>query len=506
MASPRLYIIQQVLPTFCGRCLLIFSFLMPGFLMGSNVALRDAKLLTENQLQVSLRWEQSWSLADGRHDAIWLFAKYRPDANSPWQHLKLSSDSLSHVADIETLIQPVADEMGVMIRPSQTGSGLIDWQTLTLELAQALPLGTVDLAVYAIEMAYVVEGPYWLGDSTSFHHFRDSEDDGAYWVANEGTIPEVDWSTGDEATIAGDMPAVYPKGTEGFYLMKYELSQAQYRDFLNSLSYVQQLSRFEQIPYAAPGTQAMVPAGLPLSRNGIVIEQSGAMPNIPAVVACDVNAQDGLNGPADGQTRACNFLNWADLLAYLDWAGLSPLTELAFEKACRGPLAPVRREFAWGTAAVIDANTVVDDGTPQESVTEQATPNAGIGAHGYTGPDGPLRNGFATHAMSDRLQSGAGYYGHLELSGNLWELCIGVDSLGLLFTGAHGDGVLDSNGDANVAGWYLNGGGIHRGGAFFSGIFGEFRDLAVSDRFYHDLHPSQRRKTTGGRGVRWMGR
>src|SRR5205814_1580703 len=49
-------------------------------------------------------------------------------------------------------------------------------------------------------------------------------------------------------------------------------------------------------------------------------------------------------------SRACNYLQWEDETAYLDWAALRPLTELEYEKVCRGTNPPVGFEGAWGTS------------------------------------------------------------------------------------------------------------------------------------------------------------
>ncbi|MCS7153885.1 MAG: hypothetical protein NZ989_08070, partial [Bacteroidia bacterium] len=44
--------------------------------------------------------------------------------------------------------------------------------------------------------------------------------------------------------------------------------------------------------------------------------------------------------------RAMGNLSYTDLLSYLDWAGLSPMTEFEYEKACRGPNIPIAGEYA----------------------------------------------------------------------------------------------------------------------------------------------------------------
>ena len=475
----------------------------PALLLANNLRISNLHLIDPQHIGLLVSWENSWRLAQApaNHDAVWIFVKYRM-ANGQWNHVELSGLNASHVAAPPLEVKVVSDEKGVFVRRAMNGSGTLPPTLVKLGLRDPLPLGFVDLVIYGIEMVYVPEGGFFLGDSSSFHHFRKAEGGGPYWVGSENAIPVAALSVGEEASIFGQISVSYPKGYGACYVMKYELSQEQYRDFLNALSYDQQQARTTASPDAQVGTLALSASQSFSNRNGLVIATSGIAPNTPAVYACEAKVDGNLDQGEDGQNRACNFLNWQDVLAYLDWAGLRPMTEMEFEKVCRGPLAAIPGEFAWGTPHIIDANSILMDGTEEERVSETATATAGLGSHGYAGPAGPLRTGFGGTDSSDRLQIGGSYYGVLEMSGNLWELCVNVDSLGLLFDGQHGDGELNQAGDANVPNWPLGLGAIHRGGAWFSGIIAPFRDLAISDRFYHDLPPALRRNTSGGRGVR----
>jgi hypothetical protein len=118
---------------------------------------------------------------------------------------------------------------------------------------------------------------------------------------------------------------------------------------------------------------------------------------------------------------------------------------------------------------------------------------------GDTLVNGPLRCGFAARNNSDRFQSGATYYGVMEMSGNLMERCYNLAMFnpgsgnmgGGFFSGEHGDGELATSpgsGNAN-AGWPMesfvsfiveNHSVAYRGGAY---AFDDVR-LRVSDRFY----------------------
>src|SRR6185503_17797427 len=106
--------------------------------------------------------------------------------------------------------------------------------------------------------------------------------------------------------------------------MKYEITQDQYVAFLNVLDSVQ-----------ATGLNIHP---LNVVRNGIIGSPSlGFRTTLPYV-------------PAD--------LYLPQLNSYLDWAALRPMTELEYEKACRGPVVPVHNEFPWGTPELLGYNPV----------------------------------------------------------------------------------------------------------------------------------------------------
>jgi hypothetical protein len=101
-----------------------------------------------------------------------------------------------------------------------------------------------------------------------------------------------------------------------------------------------------------------------------------------------------------------------------------------------------------------------------------------------------------------RVNSGGGFYGVMELSGNVWERAVTVgNSTGRAFEGRyHGNGVLDSSGNPNVTSWpgtNANGAGF-RGGGWFN-----FATSArLSDRVFAAYTSTGRANSDGGRGVR----
>jgi formylglycine-generating enzyme required for sulfatase activity len=249
--------------------------------------------------------------------------------------------------------------------------------------------------------------------------------------------------------------------------MKYEISQQQYVDFLNNLSSSNATDRF--------------PNSL-TSRNGISVGTGSSL---------------GIYSTSSPSV-ACNFLSWADLAAYLDWSGLRPMTELEFEKICRGTSLPIVGEYAWGNTAYTSATGFVNGGLPNESVL-----NAGANVC-LTGTTGPLRVGIFAGTNTTRAQAGATFYGAMEYSGNIYERAISLSiAEGRLFTGIHGDGTISATGLADVLNWPANttGNGVGIKGGAWIDVFPA--NLGVSERqFMLVTAHSGRLRITGGRGVR----
>jgi hypothetical protein len=93
----------------------------------------------------------------------------------------------------------------------------------------------------------------------------------------------------------------------------------------------------------------------------------------------------------------------------------------------------------------------------------------------------------------------------MEMSGNVWEQCIGgYNGNYSAFTAACGDGALTAAGAANTAGWPASGGangggGIVKGGGYDSGA----ANCQISDRGSMTYNGNQGRvQSIGGRGVR----
>lgn len=433
-------------------------------------------------IQFDLTWENSWrvSVGPGNYDAAWVFAKFRVGGGA-WRHATISGTG----APVPGANVDVADQLGAFVYRSTDGSGFADFQDVEIVWDYGAnnvdPNAVVDVQVFAVEMVYVPVGSYRLG--TGRGGFSEENEAGefrtpgvvipilysSYQVNSEAAITvgagsgeltySVDVPGSNSGDQAGPIPALFPKGFAAFYCMKYEVSQAQYVAFFNTLTQTQR----ENLDVT--GTDGKNTDGV-ATRNGIAWDGTGnattTFPDVPV-----------------------NFVNNQMVLAYLDWSGLRPMTELEFEKAGRGPVVGVNNEFAWGSANIhaTDYN-YLSEGQPDEGISN---PGVGTGNAVYTEtngtPTGPKRCGIlaASAVNANREETGGSYYGIMELSGNLYERLISVGNPeGRAFNGSHGDGQLSSNGSHNVASWPSPDAGIgYRGGSYTNGS----NFIRLSDRY-----------------------
>ena len=483
---------------------------------------------TQVFVKFNVTWQNSWRINPDRWDAAWVFVKYRT-ANGLWQHASL--ENTGHVAPsgstITTgLLTPgtafnatTNPGMGAFIYRSADGSGTFtanNVQLLWNYAANGVSIGDVlEVRVFAIEMVYVPQGAFYVGSGgTESGSFTDgSWVSGAtipYQINTEGaiTIGQIAGNLWGNSSIgdrtigpAGTLPAAYPKGFGGFYCMKYELTQQGYVDFLNTLTYTQQVTRTATAPNSAAGTGAL--SSTNLDRSGIDIQSAGVASTTPAVYACNFDADATYGEATDGKDIACNFLTWGDLSAYLDWSGQRPMTELEFEKACRGTNAPVPSECPWGTAiAGYGTGTLTNAGAANEGIATNYSTTGGNAS--FSSASIVLRVGiFAANASnSGRVSAGASYYGIMELAGNVSESAVSVGTTGgRSFTGTHGNGDLAASGDPDAATWpapTAPDGLGKRGGSII--LFPFF--LTVSSRDASSGSSGGRGSSTGGRGVR----
>ncbi len=472
-----------------ASCLLLGSAqsLFANYMRVANVSYNQAA----GTVTFDIAWNNSWRIdglgAPNHWDAGWVFVKWR-ECGAPvttgWTHGLLNTTLGSHsfssleptLSDGSAVgIDPAPNNTGAMLRRNATGLfPAAGFTTVTLALTNFPAAGDYDIRVFGIEMVYVPQGPYVLGGTSESYALN--RNSGPVVVTSEAPL-NINFYTSSYNVTLG---ASYPKGYDAFYCMKYEISQGQYADFLNTLD--------------ATGQAALFPNNYNSYRHNI--NSGGTPPNMYF---------------SDRPDRATNYLAWTDLLSYMDWACLRPMTELEYEKACRGD-GPYVGGYAWGTTDIVETLTL---GAPEDGTEVNLTP--GANAHyisnnllGGDGGTGPIRVGiFATSSTTSRVATGATYYGIMEMSGNVWDQCVGVssDPVFLNYDGQWGNGYLDANANADVPNWpYANvtigTAGYHRtarGGGFTSSA----NALRVADRpYFQGISTNSRTNVYGGRGVR----
>ena len=395
-----------------------------------------------------LSWENSWN-DNVNHDAAWVFVKYRLP-NNHWYHVTLTNTG--HTAPAGSIIDTPADCKGVFIYRSTSGIGnnnftniMLKWDTNQDEVSG---IENIQVKVIAIEMVNIPESAFWLGDDIPGNNFLQMTS--TYPVYIDNTEKRVKGGGGDgvlyydgviidgDNGIDSDNDGVvdnsnFPTGYKTFYCMKYEISQGQYADFLNTIAGSQVSERYyltDQNRYTITG-------------------------NYPEYYATAPH-------------RACNWLNWMDGAAYADWAALRPMTELEFEKACRGNSNFVSGEYAWGNTSIKDRSAIsmwsynISYNETDSSLINNIAINDGNASWRNTSYSnvsssaGPYRCGIFAYSAQNktRMETGGTLYGIMEMSGNLWEQCVTIGyPEGRSFLGNNGDGILTNNGFANQDMW-----------------------------------------------------
>lgn len=398
-----------------------------------------------------VEWKNAWK-NDANHDAVWLFCKFIVGEDG-YRHIPLRQQGHEVIRveqnGAQLRLRAAADGTGLFIEPTGNYRGDISLKIkIALDPAPFANFNTNQAAfkAFGLEMVQVPTGAFYAGevDSTKakqYQAFYLPGENGLHKGAvlinaeNELTVGKDIAYQPQEGVYQGDgkgpIPKAFPKGFEGFYVMKYEIKQGEYAAFLNSLSNAQSQLRSNfggRDYYRMRGTIAF----------------------------------DGEKYAAASPDRPCNFLSWDDALAFADWCALRPMTELEFEKACRGGRKPIANEFPWGNADKLRV--------------ERGVNRAGDLGHLGGKPEAEL-------SPKTMAEFGASQYWVMDLAGSLWERCITVgDSTGRAFKGTHGDGTISYYGFATNNDWPSGvreqGGFGFRGGGFYH-----------PDQAYHEFNP-----------------
>jgi len=462
----------------------------------SNVAVGEADPGGHfRMVTFDIRWSHSWrtSSPPANWDAAWVFLKYRVGSGD-WRHATLSTVPAQHGAPTGSTLSPAPDGKGIFLYRSEDGSGAFGASGVSLRWnhgSDQVPDGAaVTVRVLGLEMVFIPEGGFLAGDQGASYasltrgsadnrpwpissenavEVTGAESDGFYYRSSKDWETTV-WNAAEDTTgTSSTLPAEFPKGHRAIYAMKYETTEREYVEFLNTLTAAQAANRYDR---ANNG------------RYGYSITESG-----------------GVYSTGHPQ-RACGFLSPADGFAFADWAGLRPMSELEFEKVSRGSGSPaIPGEFAWGTTYVRNARSVTGSESDRSRVTTSGA-NSLYTEQGYQ-PQFPLNAGIFFEVGKTRERSGATYYGVLDMSGNLNETCVTIgNAFGRSFTSRNGDGRLAVDGFTDEAGWPLRDG---RGAGFRGGTLAEDQEaLRLSDRQEAavQIDWSHRHIPWGFRGVR----
>ena len=459
--------------------------------MASNLQLSNLDEVSANPaagtitFSFDLTQDNSWR-NQTNYDAVWVFMKYSTDGGATWNHASMAGSGVNPTGfsiptqfQSQFMIVVPPDQKGFFVQRSGQAVGSIAlsgvqfvWNYGLDGVSPAVAQSANTLhTIYGIEMVYIPQGAFYAGDgssntSTEFAFTQGSAVNAPWYVQNENAIQTTGaangtyyyqntGSKGDEFPTGTSflIPASFPKGYAAFYLMKYQLTEGQWVDFFNTLSTV--AKPYRDITSGNPKFGGKNSQGV-VNRNTISWNAS-----IPTSSALTLRP-----------SRPISYVSWPDVAAYAEWAALRPITELEYEKSARGAdIPPVPGEFVWGTSRMTSPNAgdIAPNSDENGSETLADVANINSNAIAWTSGDGrnngiaagqkgPLRVGiFAANtgnSTNPRVSSGAGFYGNMELSGNLAEPVVTVGRPeGLSFKGTNGTGVLTNYGFATNTDW-----------------------------------------------------
>ncbi|MFA5780596.1 MAG: SUMF1/EgtB/PvdO family nonheme iron enzyme, partial [Elusimicrobiota bacterium] len=344
-------------------------------------------------------------------DCVWVFVKYSTNGvGGPWLHCKVSTVSAGG-ATSATLLN-TSDKLGAFLFANKNSSY---WSSENVKLrwtvadnGLSVVPSSVTFRVMGIEFAYISTGSFVYNvanlGGTTFNNYPGS--------AGPVTVSSIEhYPVGASNT--------WPNGFRAFYVGKYELSQRQYADFLNTVD----------------------PAG----SSGATYYDSTLYNTWEYYIQRDVSRPvgDRYYVQLGRDTLGCNYLSWADMTAYISWAGLRPMTEMEYERAARGR--GDSRIYPWGDTDPTGDTVETKSGTSYDCYLNYA--NWYDTANNLQNQDGPTPVGHYLSGLNisggavsrTNAQTGASQYGISDLSGCNWEHMINCNST---TTPLNGDGTL----------------------------------------------------------------
>ena len=381
------------------------------------------------QVQFDMSWDNSWRDAIN-WDAAWVFMKYK-DANGLWQHVQLNTTGFANGTGTANTIQVGSDKVGAFVYRSAAGTGTFASTTMQMQwnygLSGLTSVTGLEVRVFAIEMVYVPQGDFNIAKGFYVIPSNCCGNDGFnglfnapgnnFPVINTRLTPTLSYvitspngnsgitATSSSIRIKGDAGidtnndgvvdnTTYPTGYNAFYSYKYEMSEQQYADFLNTLT----------------ATQITT---LGVAGSSITLTNGQYFTSTP--------------------NRACGNSNANRLFAYADWSGVRPMSLLEYNKATYGPFIPIEANI-FGFTSYTASGTAV--GELNNSNGQPVINNVG----------------YLASSTSSRQETGASYYGIMDLTAvNTSEPVIKLNYFN--YTNQNGNGVLGSTGVSDISNW-----------------------------------------------------
>jgi len=318
--------------------------------------------------------------------ADWIFVKFSTmsGADGSWNHATLTGG----LAAAGAVAIVASDNKGVFLNHTAVSPYWTTGVTLSWDFgADGVASKTAMVKVFAISMVKVPTGSF------------------IYNVANFGGNTHNNYGNNAQATVTGpgtvtgtgtnnlplNAPVGWPNGYNSFYIGRYETTQGQYADFLNT------------IPSGQAGTTDGLGRYYSSTANGHNMTYTPGNSYGLRYAAVDPNA-------------AKNFLSYEDAWTYLSWAGLRPPTEMEFEKAGRD-LSPDARIYPWGDT-VPNAITYTP---PNEGGTSL---KKFLNYGNYSGKVLDVGRYMSGDVYRTPAETGASPWGIADLAGNVWEQTI----------------------------------------------------------------------------------
>ena len=379
--------------------------------------------------------------------ADWIFVKFSTmsGVDGSWNHATLTGGSV----DAGAALTAASDNKGVFLDHNANSAYWTAGATVTWNFgADNIVLSKVRVKVFGISMVRVPAGSF------------------VYNAGGVGGNTPVNYGGGSQVTVASanDIPtgaaSGWPNGYNSFYVGRYEITQGQYADFLNTV----------------------------WSSTAAVLGSTGTVANGHNITYTPANAY-GTRYAAVDRNAAKNYLSVSDAWSYLSWAGLRPPTEMEFEKAGRD-LASDARVYPWGNA-VPDTVTYTPPNEGGTCIRRYANYNNTVGCSKVLAV-GRYMSGDVYRTPAE---TGASPWGIADLAGNVWEFI-----LNCAYTS------VPVNGNGTVywpSGWPApaSSGSVAygvRGGSWINNA----ADVRVSARYNADWAYTDRSYVAGARGCR----